>query len=74
MHQCNGFVNFSGLLHLPIHGKKYTWHNAESGSRIDRALVNSFAGTFWTFMNLVAFPRRLLDHNPILLSADKEID
>lgn len=50
------------------------WQKSVTCSRIDRDLVNSAAGSVWPFMTLTALPRRLSDHNPLLLLVNEEVD
>lgn len=74
MEQFNDFIHFSGLIDLPLYGRKYTWRNSVSSSKIDRCLVNFATNANWHFMNLTTLPRRLSNHIPLLFSAKLEVD
>lgn len=74
MNQFNDFINSTQLTDLPLHGNRFTWRNSILASRIDRCLYNMGANSTWPFLTLLALPRRLLDHNPLLLSDEDHID
>ncbi|XP_050229409.1 uncharacterized protein LOC126678557 [Mercurialis annua] len=55
----------SELLDLPLQGRRFTWKNSLSQSRIDRCLISANAGPIWPQMSLTALPRGQSDHVPI---------
>ncbi|XP_028084379.1 uncharacterized protein LOC114285538 [Camellia sinensis] len=72
MKHLNEFIGNSELHDLPLHGKRYTWCNAqdsEKWSRIDRILLSPE----WMInfpMKLWGLPKLILDHCPLLMIED----
>lgn len=57
MLQFSSFINLAKFIDLPLQGRRFTWRNSRSASRIDRGLVNAQASLFWPFMTLTALSR-----------------
>lgn len=70
----NNFINSAELIDLPLQGRKFTWRNSFSASRIDRGMVNVFTNSVWPFMSLTALSKNLSDHNPILFLVEAQVD
>ncbi|KAL8549194.1 hypothetical protein ACS0TY_008154 [Phlomoides rotata] len=65
----NGFVSGSGLIDLPLHGRKFSWYKPDGSckSRIDRSLVNHEWISRWPNSSLIGLRRSISDHCPIVL-------
>ncbi|KAL7195821.1 hypothetical protein ACSBR1_035955 [Camellia fascicularis] len=73
MKHFNDFIQKCELHDLPLHGRKYTWCNAqefEKWSRIDRVLL-SMDWLISFRMKLWGLPRLVSDHCPLLLMEDE---
>lgn len=59
------FINSNSLVKIPLHGKKFTWINFLSASKVDRV----FAHIDWLLKfpssMLKALPKSLSDHTPL---------
>ncbi|GKA22784.1 cytochrome P450 [Tanacetum coccineum] len=65
----NGFINDSGLLELPVGGKKFTRMNRRGTklSKLDLIFITHHFISSWPNANLLALPCDLSDHCPIIL-------
>ncbi|GKV31438.1 hypothetical protein SLEP1_g40124 [Rubroshorea leprosula] len=63
------FILNSGLMHLPLLGRKYTWYqpNGQCMSRLDRFLFNDEWLTKWPDLKQWGLHRSMSDHSPILV-------
>ncbi|GKV43845.1 hypothetical protein SLEP1_g51093 [Rubroshorea leprosula] len=63
------FILNSGLMDLPLLGRKYTWYqpNGQCMSRLDRFLFNDEWLTKWLDLKQWGLHRSLSDHSPILV-------
>lgn len=63
------FIRDSGLIHLPLHGKLFTWFTSDETckSRIDRALINNSWLLQWPSSHHRVLDRSLSNHCPITL-------
>ncbi|MCI28325.1 cysteine-rich receptor-like protein kinase, partial [Trifolium medium] len=70
----NQFIEDSGLVDLPLGGRKFTWFKGDgiSMSRIDRFLLSEEWCLAWPNCMQMAQLRDLSDHCPLLLSVDEE--
>ncbi|GKU96029.1 hypothetical protein SLEP1_g9310 [Rubroshorea leprosula] len=67
------FIMDSGLIDLPLIGRKYTWYhsNGTSMSRLDRFLVSEEWLLNWEDVRQWGLKRSISDHCPILLKNQK---
>ncbi|XP_050222663.1 uncharacterized protein LOC126672753 [Mercurialis annua] len=70
----NDFINSAEMIDLPIHGRRFTWKNSASRSRIDRCLVSAQAGLCWPNLSLSALPQGQSDHVPICFWSASSFD
>ncbi|PWA71971.1 SGNH hydrolase-type esterase domain-containing protein [Artemisia annua] len=65
----NGFINNSGLIDLPMGGKKFTRMNkfGTKLSKVDRILVSHHFTSNWPNAQLTALLRKHSDHCPLVL-------
>ncbi|XP_028109972.1 uncharacterized protein LOC114308561 [Camellia sinensis] len=63
------FISSLELVDIPMLGRRYTWGNSQSWSRIDRFIVNP-EWLEWYKYKVWGLPRLLSDHSPILLMED----
>ncbi|KAJ9568335.1 hypothetical protein OSB04_004301 [Centaurea solstitialis] len=66
----NDFIALVELHDLRIGGRRFTWMNSSCSkiSKLDRYLVNQRFLDIWPLANVIALPRVLSDHCPILSS------
>ncbi|GKV25907.1 hypothetical protein SLEP1_g35285 [Rubroshorea leprosula] len=69
----DSFITESGLVDLPMVGRKYTWYNANGKymSRIDRFLVSEEWLMRWCDVKQWGLERTVSDHCPILLKHER---
>ncbi|GKV07784.1 hypothetical protein SLEP1_g19505 [Rubroshorea leprosula] len=67
------FISESGLVDLPMVGRKYTWYNANGKymSRIDRFLVSEEWLMRWCDVKQWGLERTVSDHCPVLLKHER---
>lgn len=63
----NSFIQNSGLIDLPLHGRFFTWYRPDGTckSRLDRLLINSNWFSRWPNSVQMGLSRSLSDHCPI---------
>ncbi|KAK9065430.1 hypothetical protein SSX86_016813 [Deinandra increscens subsp. villosa] len=68
----NSFIRRSGLKEFNLGGRKYTFMSktGDKFSRIDRAIATPAFLRLWSGASLVALPRELSDHCPLLLRSN----
>ncbi|MCH83010.1 reverse transcriptase, partial [Trifolium medium] len=68
----NIFIDNTGLIDLPLMGRKFTWMqpNGRCLSRLDRILVSQNWHMEWGNVSLWGLKRDVSDHSPILLKYD----
>jgi hypothetical protein len=68
----NIFIENSGLIDVPLMGRKFTWMqpNGRCSSRLDRVLVSQNWHNEWGNATLWGLKRDVSDHSPILLKYD----
>ncbi|GKV09853.1 hypothetical protein SLEP1_g21292 [Rubroshorea leprosula] len=73
MREFDSFIHVSGLVDLPLAGRKYTWHsaNGQHRSRIDRFLVSDECLKKWNDLKQWGLGRSVSDHCPLLLKNEK---
>ncbi|KAL0287657.1 UNVERIFIED_CONTAM: hypothetical protein Sradi_7119100 [Sesamum radiatum] len=65
----------TGLIHVPMHGERFTWHNCSGDARslwkrLDRLLVNDRWLEQWPDTTYVSLSARTSDHSPLVLRGD----
>ncbi|KAL0294580.1 UNVERIFIED_CONTAM: hypothetical protein Sradi_6880700 [Sesamum radiatum] len=70
-----GCLHDTGLIHVPMHGERFTWHNCSRDARslwkrLDRLLVNDRWLECWLDTNYVSLSARTSDHSPLVLRGD----
>ncbi|KAL0278039.1 UNVERIFIED_CONTAM: hypothetical protein Sradi_7301700 [Sesamum radiatum] len=70
-----GCLQDTGLIHLPMHGERFTWHNCSRDARslwkrLDRLLVNDRWLESWPDTTYVSLSARTSDHSPLVLRGD----
>ncbi|KAL0288050.1 UNVERIFIED_CONTAM: hypothetical protein Sradi_7109500 [Sesamum radiatum] len=70
-----GCLQDTGLIHLPMHGERFTWHNCSRDARslwkrLDRLLVNDRWLENWPDTTYVSLSARTSDHSPLVLRGD----
>ncbi|KAL0293635.1 UNVERIFIED_CONTAM: hypothetical protein Sradi_6926400 [Sesamum radiatum] len=70
-----GCLQDTGLIHVPMHGERFTWHNCSRDSRslwkrLDRLLVNDRWLGNWPDTTYVSLNARTSDHSPLVLRGD----
>ncbi|GKV22646.1 hypothetical protein SLEP1_g32498 [Rubroshorea leprosula] len=67
------FISDSGLVDLPLNGRKYTWYHASGGSmsRLDRFLVSEEWLLNWEDAKQWGLKRTISDHCPVILKNQK---
>ncbi|KAL0440693.1 UNVERIFIED_CONTAM: hypothetical protein Sradi_0008200 [Sesamum radiatum] len=68
-------LNDTSLIHLPMQGERFTWHNYSSDSRslwkmLDRILVNDWWLERWPNASYLSLNPLTSDHLPLLLKVD----
>ncbi|GKV25593.1 hypothetical protein SLEP1_g35004 [Rubroshorea leprosula] len=73
MREFDSFIHVTGLVDLPLVGRKYTWHsaNGQHRSRIDRFLVSEECLQKWNDLKQWGLGRTVSDHCPLLLKNEK---
>ncbi|GKV48453.1 hypothetical protein SLEP1_g55266 [Rubroshorea leprosula] len=73
MREFDSFIHVTGLVDLPLAGRKYTWHsaNGQHRSRIDRFLVSEECLQKWNDLKQWGLGRTVSDHCPLLLKNEK---
>ncbi|GKV11786.1 hypothetical protein SLEP1_g23006 [Rubroshorea leprosula] len=73
MREFDSFIHVTGLVDLPLAGRKYTWHsaNGQHRSRIDRFLVSKECLQKWNDFKQWGLGRSVSDHCPLLLKNEK---
>lgn len=67
MYIFQNFVSSNSLVKLPLQGKKFTWTNSLSASRVDRVFAHSEWLLKFPHLLLTALSKSLSDHTPFLL-------
>ncbi|GKB98152.1 putative RNA-directed DNA polymerase, eukaryota, reverse transcriptase zinc-binding domain protein [Tanacetum coccineum] len=69
----NDFIRDSGLIDLPMGGRKFTWMNkvGTKMSKLDRFLISDDVVQELPYLQVVALDKLWSDHNPILLHSKK---
>ncbi|KAL0420589.1 UNVERIFIED_CONTAM: hypothetical protein Slati_3081800 [Sesamum latifolium] len=68
-------IHDTGLIHLPMQGELFTWHNCSEGDRslwkrLDRLLVNDAWLSQWPNSYYQSLNARTSDHSPLLIRGD----
>ncbi|GKV27405.1 hypothetical protein SLEP1_g36578 [Rubroshorea leprosula] len=73
MRDFDDFIQNTGLIDLPLMGRKYTWYNSNGQymSRIDRFLLTEEWILKWSDVKQWGLNRSVSDHCPILLKTEK---
>ncbi|GKV51770.1 hypothetical protein SLEP1_g58395 [Rubroshorea leprosula] len=73
MREFDSFIHVTGLVDLPLAGRKYTWHsaNGQHRSRIYRFLVSEECLQKWNDLKQWGLGRSVSDHCPLLLKNEK---
>ncbi|GKV09172.1 hypothetical protein SLEP1_g20714 [Rubroshorea leprosula] len=71
MKDFDSFITESGLVDLPMAGRKYTWYNANGMSRIDRFLVSEDWLLRWCDVKQWGLERTVSDHCLVLLKYER---
>ncbi|KAK4383215.1 hypothetical protein Sango_2797700 [Sesamum angolense] len=75
MNEFNDCILQTGLLSLPMQGKRFTWHNCSLDGRslwkrLDRLLVNDVWMDRWPNLFYTCLTPRTSDHSPLVLKGD----
>ncbi|KAK4384015.1 hypothetical protein Sango_3100200 [Sesamum angolense] len=67
----------TGLIHLPVQGELFSWHNCSEGDRslwkrLDRLLVNDAWLRLWSNSHYQCLNARTSDHSPLVLRGDTD--
>ncbi|KAK4384138.1 hypothetical protein Sango_3088000 [Sesamum angolense] len=67
----------TGLIHLPVQGELFSWHNCSEGDRslwkrLDRLLVNDAWLRLWPNLHYQCLNARTSDHSPLVLRGDTD--
>ncbi|KAL0293796.1 UNVERIFIED_CONTAM: hypothetical protein Scaly_3135000 [Sesamum calycinum] len=67
----------TGLIHLPVQGELFSWHNCSEGERslwkrLDRLLVNDAWLRLWPNSHYQCLNARTSDHSPLVLRGDTD--
>ncbi|KAK4384264.1 hypothetical protein Sango_3078300 [Sesamum angolense] len=67
----------TGLIHLPVQGELFSWHNCSEGDRslwkrLDRLLVNDAWLRLWPNSHYQCLNARTSDHSPLVLRGDTD--
>ncbi|KAL0294743.1 UNVERIFIED_CONTAM: hypothetical protein Sangu_3212200 [Sesamum angustifolium] len=65
----------TGLIHLPVQGERFSWHNCSEGDRslwkrLDRLLVNDSWLSQWPNSHYHCLNARTSDHSPLVIRGD----
>ncbi|KAL0285595.1 UNVERIFIED_CONTAM: putative ribonuclease H protein [Sesamum radiatum] len=65
----------TGLIHLPVQGERFSWHNCSEGDRslwkrLDRLLVNDVWLSQWPNSYYHCLNARTSDHSPLVIRGD----
>ncbi|KAL0292909.1 UNVERIFIED_CONTAM: hypothetical protein Sangu_3248600 [Sesamum angustifolium] len=65
----------TGLIHLPVQGERFSWHNCSEGDRslwkrLDRLLVNDTWLSQWPNSHYHCLHARTSDHSPLVIRGD----
>ncbi|KAL0294867.1 UNVERIFIED_CONTAM: hypothetical protein Scaly_3114500 [Sesamum calycinum] len=65
----------TGLIHLPVQGERFSWHNCSEGDRslwkrLDRLLVNDVWLSQWPNSYCHCLNARTSDHSPLVIRGD----
>ncbi|KAL0293694.1 UNVERIFIED_CONTAM: hypothetical protein Sradi_6923400 [Sesamum radiatum] len=65
----------TGLIHLPVQGERFSWHNCSEGDRslwkrLDRLIVNDAWLGQWPNSNYHCLNARTSDHSPLVIRGD----
>ncbi|GKV24110.1 hypothetical protein SLEP1_g33762 [Rubroshorea leprosula] len=73
MKEFDSFINESGLVDLPLVGRKFTWYNSNGQhmSKIDRFLVSEDWLLRWPDVKQWGLKRSVSDHCPVLLKNER---
>ncbi|KAK4384365.1 hypothetical protein Sango_3068600 [Sesamum angolense] len=63
----------TGLIHLPVQGERFSWHNCSEGDRslwkcLDRLIVNEIGQ--WPCSHYHCLNARTSDHSPLVIRGD----
>nr|GEX01706.1 RNA-directed DNA polymerase, eukaryota, reverse transcriptase zinc-binding domain protein [Tanacetum cinerariifolium] len=69
----NAFIEFTGLIDLPIGERSFTWMNKAGTklSKLDRFLLSEDVTNLLPDIRIIALDRLWSDHNPILIQVEK---
>ncbi|KAK4384575.1 hypothetical protein Sango_3047100 [Sesamum angolense] len=75
MNEFRDCIMGTGLIHLPVQGEMFTWHNCSEGDRslwkrLDRLLVNDNWLRQWPDSYCLCLNARTSDHSPMVLRGD----
>ncbi|KAK4384175.1 putative ribonuclease H protein [Sesamum angolense] len=75
MNEFRDCIMGTGLIHLPVQGEMFTWHNCSEGDRslwkrLDRLLVNDNWLRRWPDSYCLCLNARTSDHSPMVLRGD----
>ncbi|KAL0297822.1 UNVERIFIED_CONTAM: Retrovirus-related Pol polyprotein from type-2 retrotransposable element R2DM [Sesamum angustifolium] len=65
----------TGLIHLPVQGERFSWHNCSEGDRslwkrLDRLIVNDAWLGHWPCSHYHCLNARTSDHSPLVIRGD----
>ncbi|KAK4381371.1 hypothetical protein Sango_2975000 [Sesamum angolense] len=65
----------TGLIHLPVQGERFSWHNCSEGDRslwkrLDRVIVNDAWLGQWPCSHYHCLNARTSDHSPLVIRGD----
>ncbi|KAL0295750.1 UNVERIFIED_CONTAM: hypothetical protein Sangu_3186100 [Sesamum angustifolium] len=65
----------TGLIHLPVQGERFSWHNCSEGDRslwkrLDRIIVNDAWLGHWPCSHYHCLNARTSDHSPLVIRGD----
>ncbi|KAK4381857.1 putative ribonuclease H protein [Sesamum angolense] len=65
----------TGLIHLPVQGERFSWHNCSDGDRslwkrLDRLIVNDVWLGQWPCSHYHCLNARTSDHSPLVIKGD----
>lgn len=68
MQDFSDFIFSLGLVDLPLDGGRFTWSNAQSGSKLDHFLLSPALETYFSRIVQRRLPRVVYDHFPMMLT------
>ncbi|KAL0288759.1 UNVERIFIED_CONTAM: hypothetical protein Sradi_7089800 [Sesamum radiatum] len=77
MNEFRDCIQGTGLIHLPVQGELFSWHNCSEGDRslwkrLDRLLVNDAWLRLWPNSHYQCLNARTSDHSPLVLRGDTD--